>query len=364
LLLLGWVSAVAGAQVPLPQPLPQPQEPQPPQVDPMRQELPSRPRPQGDPLDPIWVAAPKVPLFQGFPVFPLRLSGYGTGYPRRPGELEAGGLLPPLPVVPVAEEETGWPGWARARSKAPLVYAPDKALLVRHSDRVWWKAPDEDAFVPLYFHDKLRVVDAGTEVEVRQAGGFEVLLHGGSRIGLLGRSALRIDSLGEAKIELTLASLTLVRLDAVGRECVVHLPDGSVLTVAADSAEDPAGPGSVVIDRAIEPGWLGGRATMFNGGARPVQWKHAFGTVTVAPGEKIDFFLTPPKVAVAGELETGESVASPDGPAMTCVAERDAVVSWSGARFRLSGGSRLRLDPLLGTPFAPAVEKTPTAPVR
>jgi len=346
-LLACWLAASLPAQLQDPQPAPPPTPM--PQIPYQRTPF-SRSVTEG--LNPVWVPGPTAPQFSGFPSFNPKLSGYGTGYPRRAGDLAAAGLLP-MPVVPPSAEETGWPSWVRARAKVPLTYTADKALLVRHSDRVWWKAPDEEAFVPLYFYDKLCLVAAGTDIEVRQTGDFELVLHGGSRVVSLGRSAMRIEALTEKTVELRLAGFTRLRLELSTREHLVHLPDGSSLAIPPDVSDPPIGPANLVIERAIEPSWFGGRATIFNGGARPVQWTHAFGTVAIAPGERVGFFLAPPTCAVPAALTAVDATTTTQGPVLTGVAEQAGTVSWSGARFKLQAGASVRLDPMLGDPFAP-----------
>lgn len=355
------LSAALAAQVPVPVPAPGPatQEPRPPgteRPDPSRAPSPDYRRTRDpDPLDPVWARGPVVQPFQGFPVFPSQLSGYGAHYPRAPGDRQ----LPVLPSLPPAPEETGWPQWVRARGKPPLVYAADKALLVRHADRVWWKAPDEDAFVPLYFHDKLRVVAPGTAVEVRQTGDFELLLHGGGRLVSLGSAVLRVEELTADRVVLRLAALTKLRFEAGTGEHVLLLPDGSSLTIPARPAGELPVTAGVAIDRSSEPGWYGGRAALFNIGQRPVQWTHPCGAVTLAPGERVGLFLTPPAAAIPQALATGEATVAADGGALRCTAAADTAVSWSGARFTLPRGAALRIDPLQGRPFAPASGEPP-----
>jgi hypothetical protein len=122
------------------------------------------PRPR-DPIDPTWTRLQQARQFQGFPVFPTRLSGYGA-YPS--SGTPPSGFVPVLP--PAGPEVADWPGWLRLRGREALPYSPEVALLVRHTDRVWWRRDPEAAFVPLFFHDKIGALRAGSEVQVRQAG--------------------------------------------------------------------------------------------------------------------------------------------------------------------------------------------------
>lgn len=332
----------------------------------------------GDPdlqnLIPVWQQPPTPRTFQGFPIFPTELPGYG-GYPRGLGEVArelsvgARSMVPSAPAPP----EHGWPRWLRNESREPLPYEPDLALLVRNVDRVWFKAPEEAAFVPLYFYDKLRPVAKGTEIEVRHAGEFELLLHGGSRVLAQGPTAMTVEELGEAAVALQLGNLTRVRLDAFGREHRIGLPDGSTVIMrpesAAPAADDPAAggdpaasafgvtetvkPALLLFERIYEPGWRGGRATIWNGGQVAVEWRHAFGSAEIAPGNRVTFFLSPPSPAVPAALTSEQVTLQPDGAVMRCEAADAGEVCWSGARFRLGKGAVLTLDPLQGNPFAP-----------
>jgi hypothetical protein len=347
-----------------------PQQPQqPPQV-----QQPAWPMPQPrSPFDPVWQQNQPVLPFQGFPLFPSNLGAFGQ-YPvaqaRRPGD--------PLPrALPrLLDEAPSWPSWIRAKGKAELPYEAGLALLVRNADRVWFQVPGEDAAVPLYFHDKLRVVPAGTRIEVRQAGEFELLLHGGSRVTAQGPTDLVVTELGEQRVALVFAVCTRLRLSVFGSEHAFGLPDGSTLIVPADperggapaapapppiaallgpaGADDGSGAAVLVIDRASEPASLGGRATIFNGGTRAVAWRHAFGESRIEPGHRVTLFLQPPAAPLGGALVARDvEVAATQGSGAVLCRSRGGEVTWSGARFKLPPDATLRLDPMLGRPFAP-----------
>lgn len=328
-----------------------------------------------EPLDPVWQPMPAPRPFAGFPVvFPRGLGGFGAypsangaGQANAPGlsGLPAGTGLQDLlalagragmaaPLAP--EEPADWPRWLRDAAAAPLPYVPDKALLVRHAERVWWKSPDEDAFVPLYFYDKVRSVGVKTAIEVRQNGEFEVLFHGGGRLVSQGQTQLQFQYMDEKRVALQVAAFSKLRIQVSGREYAFELPDGSVLSVPADvppaSPEDiPDGPALVVLDRAVEPGRYSGRAALWNGGMRTVHWQHAFGKVEIAPGQRVEFFLSKPAQSFAGGLVTNNVQLAADGAALRCTGLGEGHVVWSGAKFALPKGSTLRLDPLLGAPF-------------
>ncbi len=299
-----------------------------------------------EPLNSIWVRPPQTPAFAGFPVFPYRLQGYGA-YPgdteRRPGRS--------LPLPPAAPLEPGWPPWARTRDKAPLPFAADLALLIRHTDRVWHRAAIDEPFVPAFFHDKLCTLPAGAEVDVRQSGDFELLLHDSSRVVARGPTFVTLAELTPTTVRLHVPRLTHLRVMASKREHTLVLPDSSRLRFGAAGAGDL--PFDVGITRADEPGWLGGRATLSNLGPSDVVWQHATGQVTLPPGHRVTFFLRPPPDPALPELDVREGVAEPDGDAMVCRSSGDGHVRWSGARFALPAGAQLRLDPIQGRPFAP-----------
>lgn len=339
-----------------------------------------------DPLNltPVWASSSPPNTFRGFPVFPTGLQGYGA-YPAAPGSQGApaagsgfgslfGGnrlgppvlqLLPRRPPLPPAEPENGWPGWARLRERNPLPYAEDMALLVRHSERVWWRAASDEPHVPMAFHDKLRTLQAGADVEVRQAGDFELLLHDGGYVVSRGPAAMAIDKLGADEVVLRFARLT--RLHLVGRERAqkVVLPDGSLLLWGAATQEQQGEPIDVHVERhTSEPGWLGGRARITNYGRREVVFRHAFGEQTLRGGERLSFFLAAPATDVGAALVTRDLEVQRAAGSATCKAGATAgEVRWCGASFTVPAGRSLRLEALQGDPFAAtATPATPAGP--
>ena len=319
--------------------------------------------PDIDALTPVWSRPVLQRPFQGFPVFPSRLPGYGR-YPRSLSELIE---QPPQafgePLVGVAMPlSKGWPSWLKLQSRMPLPYQFDRALLVQSASRVWWRDVDEEAFVPLYTYDKLRVLQAGVDVEVRQTGEFELLMHDGGRIVAQGPTALRIDSLGAEIVELTLQQLASIRLDALQREYRITLPDGSLLTVPprADSegmmAEDWR-QALVVIERVDEPGWRSGRATLWNGGEVAVGWRHAHGEVQIESGQRVTLMLTPAHNRFAAELRSEVLPLVHDGGKVRALAAVDGQISWSGARFTVPQGAELVFDSQQGTLFEVVIDE-------
>lgn len=347
-----------------------------------------------DQLQSTWVQPrPQMP-FTGFPVFPSRLSDYqrgpaggllqglvqGQGLPglsipglggqlgalsgfgQFPGAGRASGLgrMPPLgqlqmgdgaPLpLPEAEPEVGWPNWASTRDREPLPFAEQLALLVRHGDRVWWRPSTDEPFVPLYFHDKFRSLPAGSAVEVRQAGEFELLLHRSTRIVASGRSALVLDEMNPERVRVTVQDLTRLAITAGSREHVIDLPGGSQLTLSATDAT-ASETLAVLLERAVEPGWLGGRATLFNVGSSDVHWQLGGRDVVIPSGHRVTFFLTAPSTTYAAPLLSEGARADLEDGVMVVRASNPVGVSWSGARFQLPAGAQLRLDPLQGQPF-------------
>lgn len=349
-----------------------------------------------DNLIPVWQQAPTRQAFRGFPIFPNEFPGYG-GYPRSLSEIATSGEIPALRNLPVpaAPPQTGWPVWLENLSSEPLPYQPDRALLLRTVGRVWLQTQADPVFTPLYFHDKLRNVAPQTAVEVRQVGEFELLLYGGSRFVSHGPARLHVRELTDEHVVIDLRELTNVRFEGYGREHRVHLPDGSTLVVSPGERPIPSDapvpppptlggfgglgallgaagaglggaptgpqPALLVLERADEPGRHSGRATIWNGGAEPVEWRHAFGTTQIGSGERVTFFLAPPATGLPGGLSAAGVDVARDGTARRCQSPAGGAVTWSGAQFDLAGGAVLRLDPLQGDPFATKRTDPPAA---
>ena len=353
--------------MPIPQPIPQ----QPIPAAPSGQQPQQQPPVGLEPMNSVWVQLPANPPFSGFPIFPSLLSGYG-GYPVGTG-LDKSGAPLRLPPAPSPPPPPGWPSWVMAKSAEAVPFAPDRALLVRHSERVWFRPDDEEPFVPLFFHDKSRVLTAGAAVEVRQNGEFELLLHESSRLLARGPSRIRVIELSAEAVQLQVSALTWLRIEASSRRHSITLPDGSPLEIPPPAPPAAAAPSflalpaaavapqvaDVLLVRADEPAWLGGRATLTNYGTVEVIWKHASGEVTLPRGHRVTLFLQPPNEVVPAGLVMTEVKAEAVGDAMQCRAERPGVATWCGARFTLPAGASVRFDPQQGRPFAPAPAAVP-----
>lgn len=323
-----------------------------------------------NPFQARWSQPRPLQLSRGFPIFPSQFAQLG-GYATTPDQLASptASLLPS--PAPEGDDPMGWPSWARLKSKQPLPFAPNAALLIRHAERVWFRAEAAEPFVPLAFHDKLRGLAPGASVEVRSIGEFELLLHNSSRLIARGPTLLHVDELAEGKVALRVPTVSWLRVATTGREHAISLPGGGTLRIAAPPASVvpsflPApvpmsaplpGVTDVVVDRLYEPGWLGGRATVTNLGSTSVTWTSHAGDVAIAPGQRIVFFVTPPDEPLPADLAPGGASRAADGDVAVCRAGQDTSVSWSGAAFALPKGATVRFEPQQGRPFAPGAAK-------
>jgi hypothetical protein len=315
-----------------------------------------------------WVQRPDA--FQGFPVFPQNLTQYGI-YPPPPGWGQPPTFAGPIALPHVSPTAPDWPAWIKGKAGAPLPYEIGRVVLVRQSDRVWFRTKGDDAFVPLYHWDFVRSLAPGDEVKVDGSGEFMLQFHGGALIDAIGPTSVAIDALDAKEARCTVRAFTHLRFTALARPLVLALPDGS--TIATEAPEAPASPNEVrnvaalpselLLERTDEPGRYRGRATLFNSGSVPARWQTAFGEVLLEPGRRVTFFLTPPVVPLSAALVEDKVRAEPDGPVRRWNAVEPASVTWSGARFQLPAGSSLQIDPMLGDPFAapPAANKPAAA---
>jgi hypothetical protein len=307
---------------------------------------------------------------RGFPIFPSQFSALG-GYATTP-DLATSPTASMFPApAPAVDDPMGWPAWARLKTKEPLPFAPDAALLIRHAERVWFQSEAAEPLVPLAFHDKLRGLKSGASVQVRSIGEFELLLHNTSRLIARGPTRLHLDELAADKVTLRVPTVSWLRIATTGRAHAIALPGGGTLGIAAPapslvpsflpapvpmSAPLP-GVTDVVIDRLYEPGWLGGRATLTNLGSTTVTWRHHAGDVEIAPGQRMVFFVSEPDSPLPAELALGAAARVDDGAAVVCRATQDTVVGWSGAAFPVPKGASVRFEPQSGRPFAAAPAK-------
>lgn len=295
-----------------------------------------------NPLDRPFVQ-PQAPPGMGFPDFPpsLRWGGYPvpTGF-LQPPQFPPGTLPPPL--LPQAPD---WPSWIRHKARYELPYEPDHAVVVRMAERVWYRTPDEPAFVPLYHFDKIRPLPGGSEVQIRQRGEFLLLLHEGSRVYSHGVTTMKLAQLDEKLLRMELQAFTSLELLVRERACELALPDGTTLVVPA--GKELEGPAYFRLRRDET------RASLFNGGHRTAVLRTALGEQPFEPARRTFLLMVPPEPAIAQTLShPGVEVLRQDAR-LDCKGGPDGQVIWSGARIALPAGSTLRIDALQGQPFAP-----------
>lgn len=295
------------------------------------------------------------PIYQGFPFPPVSTTtpgGFGA-YPTaaQPGAAGQPGArrkpaLGGFPVLPGPKKvvDTGrpqWPSWMRVtRTAAGTFSSPERAVVARVADRVWYLAPGETAYVPLAFYDKFRLVESGSRLRVRNKGEFQVAFHDGGSLRSLGPVRLTFASLSREAAELELEELHRLWIVAKSRPLRCGLPDGSRFVVRD---------ARVYLEHAETD-----RAWLLNEGPGTLEWTSPIGRRELAPGRRIDFFLAPRTrpFLPAGLVVEGAVRTERKGRVLELESEGPrARVTWSGARFTLPPGARLRLDPLAGDTF-------------
>ena len=282
-----------------------------------------------------------MPLFQGFPTFPPDVPGYG-GYPgvRLPVPFTAGVTVPPRPRDAAPLPDDAWPSWfGPGEAIGDEGFTAERAVLHRGSDRVWYHGPRDTAFVPLAFWDKFRVLSAGSRIEVRHKGEYQITFHGGAMLRAHRPSRLEVEVLNEEIIALRLPHLSKIWLSAVTRPVRLTLPDESVLEAQGTSAYLERGDGF---------------ARISNDGVGRLVVRGAIGQQEIPPGHSVWLPLLPTTRSVIGAalaLE-GDVDARRDGRVLAADGgARGGTVTWNGARFAVPAGGNLRLDPLGGDEF-------------
>ncbi len=291
------------------------------------------------------------PGFQGlqavvprYPTFPTYPRGWGPA-PRvggfLPTELPTPGIgWQPEDALPESERR-GWPSWIKEEIGDDVRAAtPERAILARNADRIWFLSADETAFTPLAYYDKFRLVESGAVIEVRNKGEYQLVFHDGAQLRSVGACRVAVPRLAAEVAELQVRSFRRIWLSARTRPFRLLLPDGSSLEVESSQ---------VYLER------QGSRGFLHNDGPLPVQWKGRVGTVEIAPSRRIDLLLEPArKPYLSASLEVDGSVDVVRKGRMiqvTGTGRNGGYVTWSGTRIRVARGETLELDALAGTEF-------------
>lgn len=277
-----------------------------------------------------------------FPSFPLSLPGFGA-YPTLGLPTPFAGAQPDLPLLGAmpAPDPNAWPSWIASDDSVDAAegFTAARAIVSRTADRVWYLGPRAGAYVPLAFHDKIRLVTEGARVRVDNKGSFDVLLQEGAKLRSSGPVELRFDALTEEAVDLALVAFSRVWLDARTRPIRVSLPSGELVVVTSARAYlehdgrtavvENAGGVSVVLQSAI--------------GEQPIPPAHR--AAVLAAAERTGG--VPAALAVAGDVRSQESgrILSGEGGAA------GGTVVWNGARFAVPPGGTLEIDPLAGAAF-------------
>jgi hypothetical protein len=297
-----------------------------------------------------------VPEFRGFPVYNPNLGGFG-GYPGLPGftppaQLPEGFTPPVGPMRPPGL----WPSWLNLPGADETPARFDRAVLVRTSERVWYRPAGESVFVPLPFFDKVREVEAGAGVQVRtMSGAITLMFHDGAALRGHGQAIVELRALSEAVAEFDLHDLHRLWLQGKRRTLRVRLPDTSVLEVG-DSQVYLARDGQRVCVRCYGPA--------------PVQVLSPLGRVELVREQEIYLLMSPvPSERVATALRVRGSVRTKtDGRTLAVDGGSDGgAVEWMGARVQLGGNQTATIDALAGTSFpeqAPDASRAPAPRTR
>jgi hypothetical protein len=281
-----------------------------------------------------------APDFRGFPNLDAVRRGFGAypsypGYfpPDKPGEQQ-------VPPVGPMRAPGLWPSWLTpGRSDADASARAERAMLVRSSERVWYRPADEPVYVPLAFHDKIREVEAGAGVKVRtRTGELTLVFHDGATLRAQGMLDLEVRILEEAVADLAVGDVYRMWLTVRSRPLRLHLPDTSV--VQATSAQ-------VYLARDGE------RLLVRNYGGS-VSVRSPLGTVDLPRTAQVQTLMTPvPPQAPALTLTargtvrvrvTGRELAL-DGGA------EGGHVEWLGARLQIGANATATIDALAGDSF-------------
>jgi hypothetical protein len=325
-------------------------------------------------LYPSW--ATPSPGFSGNSLFPGQpgappgggLLGFPVGDRRGPDGLPPpGGLVGPVGPLPSWLSSAAATGGGERKEVASL--RSDRFQTARLSERVEVRPAGEKAFFPLLFWKKLMELGGDSEVRLFGSEAHSLLTFAdGTRLELVGTGMVRVTEINEDRLSLRVTALTTLRLSAGRRPTKTHLPEGTV--VEAKGTE-------VSVHRDPDQDYL----VVRNFGPAPATVVAALGEIHLEPNKRcwLPLVLNPhprPVGEVAGgpgsEVRgAGNEAVRTSGEARILVEGRvltvdggtgQSAVRWGGASFRLSGGQRLILDPLLGERFPLGVEPIEPTP--
>lgn len=280
------------------------------------------------------------PEFRGFPSVVDR-QGFGA-YPNYPGFSPSTKIDPSmLPPVGALRPPGLWPSWLTlGRSDENARSRPDRFLLVRNSERVWYRAADEPVYVPLPFHDKVREVEAGAGVQVRtRTGEVTFILHDGATLRACGMLDIEVRIVSEAVAEFDLRDVYRAWVDAKKRPLHVRLPDTSTLEVSGAQ---------------VYFGRDGERVTVRNYGPQVATLRSPLGVIDVPRNRQVEVLMSPvPEDRVVTSLEVRGTVrARVEGRTLAADGGNEGgTVEWLGARLRLGANQSATVDALAGDTF-------------
>lgn len=302
----------------------------------------------------IWGTGPQVqygPARTGMPSlesqgadvrgFPMLTGPQGLGkYPRFPGYAEGQSVQKDALIPPVgALRPSGlWPAWLTPGQDKPA--QTDSAILVRNSDRVWYRAADEAVFIPLPYFDKIRSMSAGAGVQVRtESGGFNVILHDGATLRTEGRTTLETRILSDAVAEFEVIEVRAAWVACRTRLVRLWLPDNSAIEAQRTNV------------------WLareGERVVVRNYGPEVVRIRSPLGDRDLARNQEVRILASPiPEFRPALSLATKGTIAvRGEGRRLRIEGGPDGgVLDWLGARVQISSGRSGVLDAMAGSNF-------------
>jgi len=216
---------------------------------------------------------------------------------------------------------------------------PEEALVLRHADTVFIRAPGSSAPRSLQFHDKRERVNAGTWVQTGSNGKVEVLLAGGARVELSGVGSGSIGSESRREPLFRLRAVTLATLSAneAGQLAQFELPGGARLATES---------GPFLLERRGEHIL---RLRNRSLGMGRVAYRDVL--LDLAPGEVVDLALPPSGTAPFQRDPGFRTLATDDRSPLELRGEVEVLEAEKGARLRALGpheimahGLVLRLD--------------------